>query len=194
MKEQFIPVAPETSIIQALARGVCPICTLMRSLQNAIVENARCYPATKLCNFHAWSLAHASPAVDAVAVLRSMLAEAPVKRVSGPVELHPCDWCETLRQHEEEKLSEYLRELKRDNFRKWVMQYGTVCLFHGRCLIDVLPAAEAELVRRMLARNQEELEKQLLTFRARIQKGETGGGGVLGHVTEFLVSQRGLTR
>ncbi len=194
MKEQFIPVAPETPIIQALARGVCPICTLMRSLQNAMVENAHFYLATKLCNFHAWSLAHASPAVDAVAVLRSMLAEAPVRPVSGPVEMHPCDWCRTIRHHEEEKLSEYVHELKRENFRKWVTEYGTVCLFHGRCLIDMLPATEAELVRQMLARNQDEMEKQLLTFQARIEKGETGGGGILGHVTEFLVSQRGLTR
>jgi hypothetical protein len=147
MKEQFIPVAPETPVVQALARGVCPICTLMRSLQNAMVENAHSYPATKLCNFHAWSLAHASPAIDAVAVLRLMLAEAPVKPACGPVELHPCDWCQTIRHQEEEKLSEYLRELKRDNFRKWVTEYGTVCLFHGRCLINMLPAAEAELVR-----------------------------------------------
>ena len=58
----------------------------------------------------------------------------------------------------------------------------------------MLPATEAELVRQMLARNQDEMEKQLLTFQARIEKGETGGGGILGHVTEFLVSQRGLTR
>ena len=194
MKEQFTPVAPETSIVQVLARGVCPICTLMRSLQNAMVESAHSYPATKLCNFHAWSLAHASPAIDAVAALKSMLRQAPVDAASRPVELHSCDWCQNIRHHEEEKLSEYARELKRDNFRKWVTQYGMVCLFHGRCLVDMLPAAEADLVRQMLARSQNELEKQLLTFQGRIQKGEAGGGGVLGHVTEFLVSQRGLTR
>jgi hypothetical protein len=194
MKEQFTPVAPETSVVQVLARGVCPICTLMRSLQNAMVENAHSYPATKLCNFHAWSLAHASPAIDAVAALKSMLREAPVNAFTRPMELHPCDWCQAIRHHEEEKLSEYANELKRDNFRKWVTQYGTVCLFHGRSLIDMMPAAEADLVHQMLARSQDELEKQLLTFQARIQKGETGGGGVLGHITEFLVSQRGLTR
>ncbi len=194
MKEQFIPVAPETSVVQALARGVCPICTLMRSLQNAKVESAHSYPATKLCNFHAWSLAHASPAADAVTVLRSMLREAPGTPACGPIELHACDWCQTIRRHEEEKLADYVRELKRDNFRKWVTQYGTVCLFHGRCLIDMLPTAESELVRQMLARNRDELEKQLLTFEARIKSGETGGGGVLGHITEFLMSQCGLTR
>lgn len=194
MKEQFVPVAPETPIVQALARGVCPICTLMRSLQNAMVENAHSYPATKLCNFHAWSLAHAAPARDAVAVLRAMLEEAPVKLVCSPMELHPCDWCQTIRSHEEEKLKEYSRELERDNFRKWVTQYGTVCLFHGRRLINMLPPGEAELIRQMLGSNQDELEKQLAAFEVRVRRGEAGGGGVLGHITEFLVSQRGLTR
>jgi hypothetical protein len=193
MKEQFVPVAPNTGIVQVLARGVCPICTLMRSLQNAIVENAHDYPARKLCNFHAWSLAHASPARDAVSVLRAML-ESPVNSPAGSMELHPCDWCATIRNHEEKKLTEYLRELKRDNFRKWVTQYGTICLFHGRRLIDMLPEAEADLIRNILANNQDELEKQLAEFETRIERGEASGGGLLGHITEFVVSQRGLTR
>jgi hypothetical protein len=194
MKEQFVPVSPNTSIVNVLARGVCPICTLMRSLQNAIVENAHRYPATKLCNFHAWSLAHASSARDAVPVLRAMLEDAPVKPVSGSMELHPCDWCLTIRNHEEEKLIEFSRELKRDNFRKWVTQYGTICLFHGRRLIEMLPEAEADLICNILANNQDDFEKQLTEFETRIKRGDTGGGGVLGHITEFLVSQRGLTR
>ncbi len=33
-----------------------------------------------------------------------------------------------------------------------------------------------------------------VAFEIRIKRGETGGAGVLGHVTEFLVSQRGLSR
>jgi hypothetical protein len=194
MKEQFVPVAPETSIVQVLARGVCPICTLMRSLQNAMVESAHSYPATRLCNFHAWSLAHASPARDAVSILRAMLGEAPVISTSEVTELHSCDWCITIRNHEADKLAEYSRELKRDNFRKWVTQYGTICLFHGRRLIEMLPATEAGLIRTILANNQVDLEKQLAAFEIRTKRGETGGGGVLGHITEFLVSQRGLTR
>ena len=194
MKEQFVPVTPDASVVQVLARGVCPICTLMRSLQNTMVENAQKYPAAKLCNFHAWSLAHASPARDAVTVLRTMLEEAPAKPVTGVTDLHPCDWCLTIRNHEQEKLMEYSRELQRENFRNWVTQYGTICLFHGRRLIDMLPAAEADLVRNILASNQDDLEKQLAAFEIRIRRGESGGGGVLGHVTEFLVSQRGLTR
>lgn len=193
-KEQFVPVGPDTSIVEALARGACPICTLMRSFQNAMVEAPRRYPAATLCNFHAWSLAHASPAVEAVPIVRSMLAQFPAMAASESMELHPCGWCATLREHEDEKLAEYARELGRDNFRNWVTQYGTVCLFHGKRLINALPPPEAELIRKILATNQNELEKQLAAFEVRVRRGEAGGGGVPGHITEFLVSQRGLTR
>jgi hypothetical protein len=194
MREQFVPVAPDTSIVQALARGVCPICTLMRSFQNAMVETPRCYPATNLCNFHLWSLAHASPAREALPVLRAMLEQSSSRPDSESIELHPCHWCVTIREHEDEKLAEYSRELKHERFRNWVTQFGTLCLFHGRRLMKVLPPEDAQAVRQMLASNQEELARQLTEFETRIKRGDTGGGGVLGHITEFPVSQRGLTR
>jgi hypothetical protein len=194
MRAQTVPPSAHAPVVQALARGVCPICTLMRAFQNAMVEAPHRYPATRLCNFHAWSLAGASPAVEAVPILRSMLEESPVRPTTGSMELHPCDWCVTLREHEDEKLAEYSRELKRDNFRTWVTQYGTVCLFHGRRLVNMLPASEAQMIQHMLATNQEELERQLAAFDVKVRRGEKGGGGVLGHIAEFLVSQRGITR
>ncbi len=39
---------------------------------------------------------------------------------AGPIEMHSCDWCAALREHEDEKLAEFSREMKRDNFRSWV--------------------------------------------------------------------------
>ena len=187
-------LSPEAPVIQALARGVCPICTLMRVFQNTVIEAPHRFPATSVCNFHAWALAGSSPAVEAVPIFRSMLGDSAVKSATSPVELHPCDWCVALREHEDEKLSEFAREMKRENFRSWIAQYGTVCLFHGRKLIKILPEAEAEVVRQILANNQEELEKQLSELDVRVRKGGKGGGGVLGHIAEFVVSQRGLTR
>ncbi len=194
MKAQSAPLSPDVPIVQAITRGVCPICTLIRAFQNAMVEAPHHYSATTLCNFHAWSLAHASPAVEAVPILRSMLAQFPARPISESMELHHCDWCGTLREHEDQRFVEYSRELKRANFRNWVTQYGTVCLFHGRRLVKMLPPAEAEMIRQMLASSQDELEKQLAAFEVRARRGEAGGGGLLGHITEFLVSQRGLTR
>ena len=186
-------LTPDAPMVQALARGVCPICTLTRAFQNAMVDAPHRYPATRLCNFHAWSLAHASPAVEAIPILRTMLTSAAAS-FTGPVPVPDCDWCLTLREFEYEKMAEYACRLKEENFRTWVTQYGTVCLFHGQRLVSTLPISEAGLIQRILARNKEELETQLQNFEARLRRGEKGGGGVLGHVAEFLVAQRGITR
>ncbi len=187
-------LSPEVPMIQALARGICPICTLMRAFQNSMVEAPHRCPAASLCNFHAWSLAGASPAGETVPILRSMLENSAIEPISGPTELHPCDWCVALRDHEDEKLAEFAREMKRDSFRSWVTQYGTICLFHGRRLMRFLPGPEAEVIRQILASNQEEMERQLMAFDVKVRRGGKGGGGVLGHIAEFLVSQRGITR
>ena len=184
----------EAPMAQARARGVCPICTLMRAFQNSMIESPHSYPATSLCNFHAWSLAGSSPAMEAVPIFRAMLQASEIGLGPGPIEMRSCDWCSALRGHEEEKLTEFTREMKRDNFRNWVTQYGTVCVFHGRRLIKVLPEPEADVIRHILVSNQEDLEKQLMAFDVKVRRGEKGGGGLLGHIVEFLVSQRGITR
>jgi hypothetical protein len=90
-------LTPEAPMVQALARGVCPICTLTRVFQNAMVDAPHRFPASVLCNFHAWSLAHASPAIEAVPILRAMLASVETS-LAGPVQGHACDWCDTPRQ------------------------------------------------------------------------------------------------
>lgn len=181
-------------MIQALARGVCPICTLMRAFQNAMLEAPYRDPAASLCNFHIWSLAGVSPAVEAVRIFRSVLEQSLVRQTSGVTELGSCDWCVALRQQEDEKLSEFSREMKHDTFRSWITEYGTVCLFHGRKLLKNLSASEAEVMRQILARNQEDLERQLAEFDVKVRRGEKGSAGVLGHIAEFVVSQRGITR
>jgi hypothetical protein len=187
-------LSPEAPMIQALARGVCPICTLMRAFQNAMLEAPHRYPAASLCNCHAWSLAGASPAVEAVRIFRSMLEQSPGRPSSGVMDLYPCDWCVALRVQEDEKVTEFTQEMKRDKFRSWVTEYGTICLFHGSRLIKALPEPEAEVIRQILASNQKGLERQLAEFDVKVRRGEKGGGGVLGHIAEFVVSQRGITR
>jgi len=181
-------------MIQALARGVCPICTLVRAFQNAMIEAPLRYPALNLCNFHTWSLAGSSPAVEVTRIFKCMLEGSVAEPSAGAPEIHPCDRCSVLREYEEERLSEFKREMERDNFRSWVAQYGTVCVFHGRKLMKVLAPPHLELVRKVLANNLEDLEKQLELFDAKVRRGEKGGAGVLGFIAEFLVSQRGITR
>ena len=155
MKTQAL-LTPDAPTVQALARGVCPICTRARAFQNAMVDAPHRHPAGRLCNFHAWSLAHASPAVEAIPILRIMLTSADTL-TSGPVQVHSCDWCHTLREFEDEKMAERPPAQAR-KFPAWVTQYGTVCLFHGQRLLSMLSAAEAELIQHILASNKEELE------------------------------------
>lgn len=184
----------EAPVVQALARGVCPICTLLRAFQNAMIDSPRGYPAPSLCNFHAWSLTGSSPAVEAVPILRSILEAAAATPTPAEMGLRPCGWCEALREHEEVRLAEFRCEMKRVMFADGMRQYGTICLLHAHKLIQTLPASGAEIIRQIVANNQEGLERQLEAFEVRVQAGERGGGGVLGHVAEFLVSQRGITR
>jgi hypothetical protein len=84
--------------------------------------------------------------------------------------------------------------MKREMFAEWMRQYGTICLLHGHKLIETLPEPEVKVIRQIVANNQEGLESQLEAFEVRVRAGEKGGGGVLGHIAEFLVSQRGVTR
>jgi hypothetical protein len=67
-------------------------------------------------------------------------------------------------------------------------------VFHGQKLMTTLSAEEAELIRQILDSNKEDLQTQLQALDAKVRHGEKGGGGVLGHIAEFLVSQRGVTR
>ncbi|HVO63183.1 MAG TPA: hypothetical protein VMT53_19800 [Terriglobales bacterium] len=60
--------------------------------------------------------------------------------------------------------------------------------------MKILPEGDTELIQQILTSNLEDLEKQLEAFDARVRRGERGGGGILGFITEFLVSQRGITR
>jgi len=67
-------------------------------------------------------------------------------------------------------------------------------LVNGRRMLEVLSASEAAIIRRLLATSQDGLQQQLAGFELRLKRGETGGGGVVGQITECLLSQPGLTR
>jgi len=187
-------LTPDSPLIQVLARGVCPICALMRAFQNSIIGSPVKQPARGLCNFHAWCLAAASPAWEAVPIFRAILQNAEASSHSGTVAPDSCDWCDALRQYESARFSEFVREMQRDGFADWVRQFGTICLHHADRLIATAPETLAALVKEVVARNKDELRKQLAEFDGKLHRGEGDGGGILGHIAEFLVSQRGVMR
>ena len=88
----------------------------------------------------------------------------------------------------------FAREMRRKIFLEWIERYGTVCRFHGKQLIAMLPEREAAVIASLIAHNEDELKESLRTFMAKIGPGKHAGGGILGRGAEFLVAQRGLTR
>jgi len=187
-------VTPDSPLVKVLVRGACPICALMRAFQNSIIDSPVKQPASRLCNFHTWSLAASSPALEAVPIFRTILQNAEAGSTGGIVAADSCDWCDALRQYESERLSEFVREMQRDRFADWLRQFGTVCLHHADRLLATVPEAVVTLIKEVVAKNKDELQKQLAELDGKLHRGERDGGGILGHIAEFLVSQRGVMR
>ena len=187
-------VTPENTVIQALAKSACPICTLVRAYQNETIERFSSAKVQSVCNYHAWAVAALSPAGEVVNVFMYMLEHAHAAVGNNPEALTPCDVCTLLREHERTRLQEFAREMRRKVFLEWIEKYGTVCRFHGKQLIAMLPEHEAAVIGSRIAHNGDELKESLRTFMAKIGPGKHAGGGILGRVAEFLVAQRGLTR
>lgn len=45
-----------TSINQALTRGTCPVCGILKDFQWTLTETTRPEPDLRVCNFHGWAL------------------------------------------------------------------------------------------------------------------------------------------
>ncbi len=185
---------PENTVFQALAKGTCPICTLVRTYQNETIERFSSAKVQSVCNYHAWAIAASSPAGEVVKLFLYMLEHAPASAGTNPEALTPCDLCTLLREHELTRLQEFAREMRRKVFLEWIERHGTVCRFHGKQLIAMLPQHEAAVIASLVAHNEDELKESLRIFMAKIGPGKHAGGGILGRVAEFLVAQRGLTR
>ena len=132
--------------------------------------------------------------MEAVPIFRSILQRGERPSRHGTAKTDRCDWCGALRQYESERLEDFAREMRRTTFADWVRQYGTICLYHADRLIATVPEPVATLIREVVAKNKDEFQKQLAEFDEKLHRGEKDGGGVLGHIAEFLVSQRGVTR
>jgi ferredoxin len=192
MKKNENLFTTENSVLLASAKGVCPICSLVRSFQNELIERLQPNWASTVCNYHAWAIAASSPASSVTEVFLTMLRETSIREASG--ECTDCDLCWSIREHEAVRLREFAAEMKRNRFAEWLARYGTLCRLHGATLQSMLPEEYAQVVSVVMKNNHQELEKSLMEFADKTRRGEHGGGGVLGRTAEFLVSQRGLRR
>ena len=179
------------TVLNALAKGVCPICSLVRAFQNELIEHLHPDDATAVCNYHAWAIAASAPAHSVAEIFLAMLRGVGREKSSNE---QGCGLCSSIREHEVARLRELATEMRRTRFAQWLEQHGTLCHFHAASLQSMVPEEYARIITRVIRNNQQQLEALLASFAAKARSGEHAGGGVLGRAAEFLVAQRGLTR
>jgi len=175
------------------ARGVCPMCTLLRHRQTQLVEQNGIPDARRLCNYHAWALARSAPADFAAEIFLHTL-RARETRPPQAEKSEPCDFCEALREDEEMKVQHLLEKMNDPAFLDWMRAHGTLCLWHAERVMGRLPPKAQAVVAELLVRTAEGLEQDLAKYARQAKRGSHDGGGVLGRAAEFLVSQRGIPR
>ena len=178
--------APKLTIAQALAKGSCPICALLKEFLDDLVEEFGPDEASSVCKTHAWSLARAAWANSVVPVFLRMLES------RSPSELHNCSVCEQLRKEEHTRIEELAREMKSGRVLDWLEHHGSLCLEHAEKLHSYVPAELKAVIDQIIARNIVELRQELTDYRQQVREGQKAGGGLLGRAAEFLVGQRGL--
>ena len=182
--------ARKREIMEAAARGACPVCTVLRHRQTQLIEAAEIPRAAHLCNFHAWALARSAPAATAAAVFLQALGAR--KGEASHRAVKRCDFCNQLQEEEAGKLQALVEKMREPVFLDWMRAHGALCLRHARRVYETLPASERQVVVHLLARTASDLQHDLEEYAEHARQGIHAGGGVLGRAAEFLVSQRGI--
>lgn len=183
------------NINQALTKGACPICALLKDFQWTLADVVCPQTDLRLCNFHGWALARSrgslsrsTPGESVTTVFLEMLKGPLV----GKVDSHECVLCRRVLDEEGVHLRELAGKFQSPMFAQWMKSQGTLCLDHGRKLKEFLPLRLSGIVEVMQERNRKELQEELEAFQEQLRHGIHAGGGLLGRAAEFLVGQRGL--
>ncbi len=180
--------AAKRKIVDAFAKGSCPICSVLREFQNSLAENVQPEAIQRLCNQHTWALARDG---DALAVCEVFLSAMDANSESSGSS-HTCSHCLAMRNEIEERLTEFLAEMRRSSSRSWMAEYGCLCLRHAEELRARADEPLRTLIEDIVKRNKSELQQQLADYGHRVKQGQHAGGGLLGRAAEFLVGQRGV--
>ena len=174
------------SVGQALTRGACPICGILKDLQSKSAEQYRFCPDAHFCNFHAWALARSGSAEDVASTFLEMV------NGTQPRNTEECSFCRDIAKEEACGLRELGGRLQQALFARWMKSYGSLCLKHAQKLQEYVSLKHRRLVDEVVKRNRAELRDELETFREQLKQGVHAGAGLLGRAAEFLVGQRGL--
>ncbi len=188
-------LTPGANVSQALTKGVCPICGILKDFQWILVETTRPQSNLRVCNFHGWALARSrakiSRSTPGESVTNAFL-EMLKPPLVGKVNSSECTLCHRALEEEITRLRELAQKLQGNMFAQWMKSQGTVCLEHSRKLKEFVPLRLRTLVDEIVERNRAELEHELESFLEQLKHGIHEGGGLLGRAAEFLVGQRGL--
>lgn len=185
-----IKAAPKIETAEGIANGSCPVCSALKEFQSALIETVQMQGATHLCNYHAWALARSAPAAVAGEGFLNVL---PLWRQHTATGGSGCDFCQRIRKEEQSRLKELAEQFGKPAIAELMREHGAICLAHGRGLASQLPPSLQSVLARVLSRTARDLDEELHAFVKNAQEGQHIGGGILGHVTEFLVSQRGIS-
>jgi hypothetical protein len=181
-------LAHETSVSQALVKGACPICGVLKEFQSALSEKLRVAADVRLCNFHTWLLARWAPAESVAAYYLKMLDSSSTTKVGSS----ECDFCCRTLEEENARLRELIKQMQRAMFLQWMKSQGSLCLDHAKKLEQHAPLKMRPVIAEIVERSRAELKQELGLFLEQAAQGKHSGGGILGRAAEFLVSQRGL--
>ena len=181
-------LAHEINIGQAMVRGACPICGVLKEFQSVLAEKVQVHAELHLCNFHTWLLARTAPAKGAAAVYLKLLEKSP----AGKIAVSNCDFCQRILEQEKLQVRDLMKQMQRSIFAQWLKSQGSLCLNHSHKLQENAPLKTRRLVAEIVERARAELKQELGDFLEHTKQGDHTGGGILGRAAEFLVSQRGL--
>jgi hypothetical protein len=171
---------------QAMIRGSCPLCAVLREFQNAIIEHIDPASSGPLCNFHCWAVANSAPAMVALSVYANMIGQ--TERQTAK-----CVICSEIQDEESKRVSEFIADFGKVRFAEWMNKFGTLCLSHAHRLEESAPERLLEDLRRIVERNTTEIQEHLREYAELLKSGDHSGGGVLGKAAAFLVGFRGFS-
>jgi len=179
-------MTPKLTIAQALAKGSCPVCGVLKQFLDDLVEKLGPDQATQVCRTHTWALAKAAPAETAVSAF--------LQTIEAHLSDEPCACgiCARMQNEEGARLDELAREMERSRILEWFGSHGSLCLQHAAKLREHIAEPLRPLVDQIVMRNVAELQQQLKAYREQVREGHRVGGGLLGRAAEFLAGQRGL--
>lgn len=171
---------------QAMIKGSCPLCAVLREFQNAIIEHIDPASSGPLCNFHCWAVANSAPAMVALSVYANMLGQTAPHSAK-------CVICSEIEDEDTKRVSEFIADFAKVRFAEWMNKFGTLCISHAHRLEQTAPERLRESLQGILARNTQEIQEQLREYAEILKSGDHSGGGVLGKAAAFLVGFRGFS-